>query len=789
MKEVDLCLELAYCEDEENVISILSDARLWENQEFWRPYGDDENNFSIIGSQQSRPEYALVEKIINSVDSVLMAECLRRAIDPESSRAPQAIKDALNDYFGIFDGKLSNLSPTQRAELAENIAVVATGQKTKPNYIVIDKGEGQTPAQMPDTLLSLRRSNKLRIPFVQGKFNMGGTGVLQFCGDNNIQLIISKRHPEIANMESDLTRTKWGFTIVRREAPSHGRRSSMFTYLAPGNAILSFEADELPLLPGQYPYPYGSPMKWGTYIKLYNYQMTGFKTLITLDLYYRLSLLMPSIALPVRLYERRKGYSSHSPEITLSGLSVRLVEDRRENLESGFPTSFTVLVRGQNLKGSIFLFKKGQSEKYTKREGIIFTVNGQTQGYLAKSFFKKESVRMGYLSDSLLMVVDCTNLDGRSREDLFMNSRDRLRSNELRAEIENNLEQILKNHKGLREARESRRREAIQEKISDSKPFRDVVESILQSSPTLYKLLVTGQRLSSPFRLKEVGEADEFEGKVFPSYFRLVKEFPKDAPKGCPQNSRFRMEYSTDASNDYFDRDKEPGRFLLFANGKELRNYTLNLWNGRAYLTASLPRGNKADEIIRFESEVIDNSRIWSFRESFYVKVLKQVLREPGKLGKRKKPPSEENGKDLDKPQGLDVPRIIEVRKSDWLLHKFNEKSALRVEANGEGSYDFFVNIDNIHLLTEQKGHSDDSDVRLLTEQYKYGMALIGMALINDKEEKSEAEIEADNEYDDIFERIINVSKSISPFLLPIIRELGSLEFLEQPEMEATDIV
>ena len=75
--------------------------------------------------------------------------------------------------------------------------MVATGKKTKQRYSIIDKGEGQNPSRMADTFLSLNDSNKLRIPFVQGKFNMGSTGALQFCGENNIQLLISKRDPKI----------------------------------------------------------------------------------------------------------------------------------------------------------------------------------------------------------------------------------------------------------------------------------------------------------------------------------------------------------------------------------------------------------------------------------------------------------------------------------------------------------------------------------------------------------------------------------------------------------------
>jgi len=285
-----LCLHLAFAEKEKEVIKILKSADLWDAPSNWKYFGNNENNFATIGNQQSRPESALVEKIINSVDAVLMARCFSKRIDPESQKAPQSTREALIGYFGIYDGKLSNITPRERGRLTENICLVATGTKTNPCYSIIDKGEGQTPKKMPDTLLSIGKSNKLRIPFVQGKFNMGGTGVFQFCGKHNLQLIISKRHPEVAKFEQDESKHKWGFTVVRREDPSHGVKSSTYRYLAPLGEILSLESDSLPLLPGKYPHPYEARLEWGTFIKLYEYQMTGLKTNIVFDLYNRLSL-------------------------------------------------------------------------------------------------------------------------------------------------------------------------------------------------------------------------------------------------------------------------------------------------------------------------------------------------------------------------------------------------------------------------------------------------------------------------------------------------------------------
>ena len=122
----------------------------------------------------------MVEKLVNSIDAVLMRECKARGIPLDSPEAPQTIDLALEHSLDIKNGNLANIGAAKRTELAQNIGFIATGRTNRPNYIVFDQGEGQTPYDMPETLLSLSKSNKLRIPFVQGKFNMGGTGVLTF---------------------------------------------------------------------------------------------------------------------------------------------------------------------------------------------------------------------------------------------------------------------------------------------------------------------------------------------------------------------------------------------------------------------------------------------------------------------------------------------------------------------------------------------------------------------------------------------------------------------------------
>jgi len=483
---------------------------------------------------------------------------------------------------------------------------------------------------------------------------------------------------------------------------------------------------------------------------------------------------VPTIALPVRLYERRKGYSGHTQETILSGLTVRLDEDRKENLEENFPDSNTLSVRGQKMKASTFAFKRGGSGKYTKDEGIIFTVNGQTHAHLSKTFFSRQAVGMGYLADSVLVIVDCSNFDGRSREDLFMNSRDRLRSGDLRSEIERNLENLLKNHQGLRELRAYRRREDIDSKLEDSKPLADIIENILKKSPTLSKLFIDGVRLPNPFKVKKAKAKKVYEGKKFPTYFTLVEKYPVKSSKNCPINIKFRVQYKTDTVNDYFDRDSDPGMFLLKVNNEEIQDYSLNLWNGIASLNVQLPPGYRIGDLLHFESIVNDVSRTEPFKQEFYVKIQEPVVKRTSKPGKRKPPSSDEEGKDVENTSYLALPNVLEVRREKWDKHSFNNESALKVVDSGESSYDFFVNMDNIHLLTEQKANSP-IDSKLLDARYKYGMVLIGIALLKDHETKTTNSKISDEE-EDVFSKILYVTKVISPILLPMIASLGDLE-------------
>jgi hypothetical protein len=182
---------LLKADSEAEVVQSLKDAKLWDDPAAWRFYGDKPRNWATVGGQQSKPDHALVEKLTNAIDTKLIAAArIRKQMDGPS--APQSVFEARDVFFGELLKDMETLS--------KSITVAATGRRQRPSITIVDDGEGVTPSGMPRTFLSLHEGNKDTIPFAQGKFNMGGSGVLEFCGvDHNVELVMSSRKRQKEN--------------------------------------------------------------------------------------------------------------------------------------------------------------------------------------------------------------------------------------------------------------------------------------------------------------------------------------------------------------------------------------------------------------------------------------------------------------------------------------------------------------------------------------------------------------------------------------------------------------
>lgn len=783
MRNLEFAIALAKSETEEDVIALLQACGYWNNYSMWKSLGGNDNNYSIIGNQQSSPDAAFVEKIINSIDACLNKECLKRGLNPMGPEAPQSMTDALEQFYNIKPGGLKLVSSARRTELAQNIIVAATGQTRggQINLCIADRGEGQTPKRMPETILSISKSNKLKIPFVQGKFNMGGTGALPFCGGHHLQLIISKRCPEIPNTEIDDTYDKWSVTIVRKEAPREGRKSSMYTYLTDlSGKLLTFETESLPIIPmehikGTRGFRY-EDMSFGTFIKLYNYQLTGYKSIITRHLYDRLSLLIPNLALPIRFRESRE-LNANTNAANLAGLISRLYDDRSNVLEEGFPSSSVFVLEGQKITCSIYLFKDKKETNYRgKHEGVLFCVNGQTQGILPDSFFSRAN--LSYIKNSILVILDCSDIDIEHQEKLFMTSRDRIRSSEYSKTLVSRIEQVLREHPGLKVAANNRRNAALKDMLADNKPMKDILQGILQKSTVLTKLFISGQEISSPYNSTfSAGKGKVFKGKLHPTFFKIKGKLKKGIlNKSVPCNASFRVQFDTDVQNDYFNRPAEAGSLVLKMDGvirADLIQH-LSLFNGQANLTIKLPSGASEGDRHVFETEILDDYIVHNFKNTFYVNVIKAEEPRSGGMGKPHSPTDTKIKGDRQSPGGFALPNIIPVERNDWKEYDMDRFSALVYRPTDEGG-DYVINMDNDYLLTELKSIREQSQIDLTKARFKYSMTLIGMSVMSYYKHKK-----ANLEEVDIYDEVRRISSMISPVLIPMLESMANLDMDEK---------
>lgn len=784
MNNKDLAIQLAHCESENEVIAALSAAGVWDDPKFWLPFGDIENNWASIGNQQSEAEAALVEKIVNSIDAMLMKECLVRGISPESSKAPKSIPEAMESYFHIKGGKLQDITPTERTRLAKSITLAATGRKPTesngyPCITIVDRGEGQTPRKMPETILSLNKSNKLKVPFVQGKFNMGGTGVIRFCGTHSFQLIISKRCPDIENKESDSTFSEWGFTVVRRERPTegHDRRSSMVTYLVGDDRqIRAFSANDgiavIPSSTGQY-----EIMHYGMYCKLYEFRMSSrLCSNINLNLYSRLSTLLPNLAYPVYLDECRD-YRAHSMFRALSGLNVRLSDQAADSNNIEEQLSVASNIEGQRISATVYVFKKAKEKDkplndlgLSSEEGILLVQNGQTHGTFDRKFYRRSSVGLSYLADSMLTIVDCSQIDETTREDLFMNSRDRMSAGNFEKKLELWLEDFLKENDTLKQIQAKRREAAIANKLNDEKPLEDILSSVFKSSSVLSKLFVLGEKLQNPTNLGPAPAAEIFVGKYNPTYFTIVKKPSKERLQRKAQVGRkFRISFKTDAVNEFFSREEYPGTYFLYRDGSPCDNHSLNLHNGTATLSVSLPEDAEDLGLHTYKCVVVDTNVDQEFENEFDIIIIPYVESSGGTGGIA--PPPGNGGKGQSRaPMGIALPKVLEVLREEWDEYGFTKESALEVKRATADStaFDFFINMDNIHLMTEIKPLArDEAKIKLYKARYKYSMVLVGLSVLGYYSNSTE-EDEAPEDKVKMF------SQMISPVILPMIEVMGS---------------
>lgn len=589
-------------ESESAVQSVIDDIPEMGVRKNWRPLDGRETNFNITSNGASDGGKALTELMTNMVDAVLMKHALLNGIDPKGTKAPQTMHQAVDLLIKpLRGGKLTNLDPNDpwlRQFAQANLVIGVTGGKTKrtglPCYTFVDNGEGQNPESFESTFLSLSSGNKKDIPFVQGKYNMGSSGVLGYCGQKKFKLIVSRRCD---------AKGPWGFTLLRKR-PGGGMPVAEY-FVLPNGKLPTFQEDALfPFRKGDGKRYDGVHLNTGTIIKLYDYQIgsrfsSGFRGSRE-----ALNENLVETILPFRILDFR-----WPPDVKRGG-------DRASGIDTrGFCGMEFLLLRshregdhdededeaagtGRIAVGSIKSQALGEiriSAIRLKRElpgwlrvsinRVFHAVNGQVQFKQTRGYL---STTCGFpaLKDRVVIIVDASDLTFDAHNEIWKGDREHVHDTIVGEHYKDEVTAAIKASQALKDLQNEIAQEELQQAAKSERD--DLFQKLVDSDRNLAALLTSRDPVITLPSTGGNGNGSgpgngEFAGKYSPTRLKFEDKI-RARGVDVPVNRTRPVVARTDAENGYLQRPDNRGRLLIDQNIYERFGIRTQLHNGRLTL-------------------------------------------------------------------------------------------------------------------------------------------------------------------------------------------------------------
>lgn len=763
MRDDQLLQELLNAESETEVLAALNKRGLLQDDTRWKYLGNMANNQSIVQSQQSTPGGALVEKYTNGGDAILLRHCKARGIDPRGPSAPQSMEKAVQQFLGDFADKSQ---PEIREIADDNLVLYSTGSKQRPCLSLYDAGEGQLAGDFPKTFCSLISgsadgSYKGAIPFVQGRFNMGGTGVLPFCSDERkLQLIISRVPDELTGSRNH----EWAYTLFCF-FPSKQNPSWKYLVGTDGQ-VLTAGSNSLKLLPkreaksGEICPPRERAVNSGTLIKMYDFQAP--KSNICGELFKKLEEYLLRPALPMRIIECRPEYAAKVMRVTVWDRLGRVAKDK---LEAGFEDGASIQIKlstNETIPAEVRVFKRDKGDDTDgdqPQTGLRALINGQSHAKRDTQFFRTKAVDKEHIAGSILVTLDCSELGQQSRNGLFMANRELFREGALLNELIKKLQKELHDHEGLKALNLKRYEEKIADAVVDEEGI-NALEELLATDPSLADLFgtmiagkVAAKTATNGTGGKIKGDPQPFVGNEFPNYFRRP-DGSNLVEVDLPRGDATRVSFKTDVKNNYFSRRKHRG-VCDFKNGFQP---TFHLFDGRMTFTCQVDKKAIEGSTITCEAIITDNTGSGPFNITIVGHVVAPREKTTRDTQPRQKPdplvhtgPSRPDVEEVD--NGPDaLPLTIEKDpKTDRLQILVNKGSQLLIDAK------------------TMRSSEEEAAVEFV---FKYGLALAAMGLLDKAKKTEEWRINETECRTRIQDSVAGIARVIVPLCLSLPKKL-----------------
>lgn len=763
MNQKEICLKFISAESEKVVEEILGTVSEMKDSKNWKPLDGRETNFNVTGNQASDGGKALTELMTNMVDAVLLKYAYQKGIDPKSKNAPQTMYEAVDVLVKkMHGGKLVNLQsndPWLKDFAQKNLVIGITGAKSKseglPCYTFADNGEGQNPDDFERTFLSLSAGHKKAIPFVQGKFNMGSSGVLRYCGRQWFKLIISKRFDASGD---------WGWTLMRRRPGDRNQMPIAEYFVMPDGRIPRFHATEI------FPFQTTDGKRYdrahlsaGSIVKLFDYQV-GSRFLSFKGSRDALNENLVETILPFRLLDlRQKPDAKRGGDRALGvdprpfyGMEFLLLNSHKEEGADDeddaageariFVGKFTDPNLGEVSISAIHLKREipGWLKPQSSNNRIFHAVNGQVQFKQSRGYLS-QSCGFPALKDRVIVIVDASGLTFSGHNEIWKGDREHI-SNTL--DGERYLDLVTKTIRGSDALTQLQAKVAGEEleRASDAES-NNLFQKLVDKDPNLAGLLSSRDptiRMPSAGGSNRGNESgsDVFEGAYSPTFVRLEERFEKKRLE-VPLNRSRPIAARTDANNEYLQRTDNPGRILLDDRIRDSFSVREHLKDGRLTIYLTPIEGKLViGDTFKFRLSMQDDAMpVAVTSEEIVIQIAEPHVEPlPPTPPKPPKPPKESKGGEgkLKQGGGKDAPthglprcvlftrdgRDVKGYSVEKWPDDFTDSDGGDIQELGDEVV-YRINYDNVYHLKYRLGQRGDVAREVVTEKYILGMRIL----------------------------------------------------------------
>lgn len=783
MNQKDICLKLIAAQSEAEVSAIIASVPEMNDPRNWTPLDRRETNYNVTTNQQASGPKAATELMTNMVDAILLKAAQKAGIDPKAPDAPQSVYAAVAKFFNLKGGRMVNeddknwLADFSSKNLVVAISGARNNKEGLPCYTFADNGEGQNAEGFEDTFLSLSSGNKKDVPFVQGKFNMGSSGVLSYCGECWYKLIVSKKW----NSKGD-----WGWTIVRRR-PGDGM--PIAEYFKPGEIPTANMSTIYPLSTrNKERYPSFS-LTTGTIVKLYDFHVgasfMGFKGARE-----ALNENLADTILPFRILDLRQTPTTGKGSDRALGVDARpfygmeyllrkthndpnvelaadedeaAADDEKIGVETvDHPSLGRIEIYALRLKSKLPEWLKGSNNR------VFHAVNGQVQFKQTRGFLT--TCKLPALKDRVVIIVDASGLTDAAHNDVWKADRESVRETGKGGLYKQFVKEAIEKSEVLHSLQNEIAREELKTAVDERS--NDLFQKLVDNDKTLAALLgsrspaisILAKSVDGNGKGSGKGSGDgpgdddaPFAGTYSPSFLTAENRFRKSGA-AIPINRPRAITFVTDVRNDYLVRDENQGRLLL-TDTSLIQKFVIrrSLRNGRLTVTLTPIEGqvNVGDTFV-LEIGLADDAMPAPVSDRVEVVIAASELIEPhphvgGKNKKTKGTNAEPPNVGLPSYKLLTADGRIDAGQQteqwpEWMTDEdggFVEDLAINVKM-------YKINIDNKWLQSYRRAQRGQILKDSMTQKYILGMRIFLLGI-----ERALSGMSDDDDIDpDVFRRV-----------------------------------